>query len=434
MKLYSTSDRNYTATFAEAVERGIAPDGGLFMPAEIPLFQESFFGHLPELTFQEISFQVARLLLSEEIPENDLRAIIDASITFPATVRLLDEKTAVLELFHGPTLAFKDFGARFMARTLSYLRRGTGRESTVLVATSGDTGSAVAQGFHNVEGLEVVLLYPSGRVSAIQKLQLTASGGNVTALEILGTFDDCQRLVKQAFADPDLARRKSLTSANSINIARLLPQSFYYFEAFARLPDRQRPVVFSVPSGNLGNLTAGLIAWKMGLPVGRFLAATNANDILPKYLTTGVYAPRSSVPTLSNAMDVGNPSNLARIVDLFGRNLTAMRKMLCSTSHSDDQTRQCIAEVFERYGYILDPHGAVGYLALEDYRTHQNASETGIVLETAHPAKFPDAYSDKVRQHIEEPERLRALLAGPKRSVRLSADFVDFKEFLLGSS
>jgi len=434
LKLYSTSDRNYTATFAEAVERGIATDGGLFMPTKIPTLPQAFFDSLGTMSFQEISFEVARLLLGTEIPEQDLLAIIEGSITFPAPLVMLDPQLAVLELFHGPTLAFKDFGARFMAQTLSYLRRGAGKESTVLVATSGDTGSAVAQGFHNVEGLKVVLLYPSGRVSAIQELQLTTSGGNVTALEVLGTFDDCQRLVKQAFADPVLSQAKGLTSANSINIARLLPQAFYYVEAYARLPRQQNQVVFSVPSGNLGNLTAGLIAWKMGLPVRRFIAATNSNVVVPKYLATGIFTPAPAIATISNAMDVGNPSNLARIVALFEGDLGSMRDRLVSFSHNDDQTRAAIGDAYERYGYLLDPHGAVAYQALQDYRTEHGAEDPAIVLETAHPAKFPDAYPEALRKTIKEPERLRALLSGTKRSVKLSAGFEEFEEFLLDTA
>ncbi len=428
MRLYSTSDHSLTATFAEAVELGIAPDGGLFMPALIPTLAPSFFEH--QRSFQETAFEAAHLLLGDEIPAAGLRVIIEESMTFPAPLRRLTEELAILELFHGPTLAFKDFGARFMARTLSHLRRGAGRETTVLVATSGDTGSAVAQGFHDVSGLRVVLLYPSGRVSPIQELQLTSAGGNVTALEILGTFDDCQHLVKQAFADHDLARRKGLTSANSINIARLLPQAFYYLEAFARLAARERPVVFAVPSGNLGNLTAGLIAWKMGLPVERFVAATNANDVLPRYLASGLFTPSAAVATLSNAMDVGNPSNLARIVDLFDGDLGQMRRILFSVSHTDAETRRAISEMFERHGYVLDPHGAVGYLAMRDYQQQHAGRRTGIVLETAHPAKFPDAYDEKLKKHIEQPERLHALLRGEKRSVKMRAEFSLLKDFL----
>ncbi|HEX9007129.1 MAG TPA: threonine synthase, partial [Bacteroidota bacterium] len=370
MKLYSTSDRGLTATFAEAVELGIAPDGGLFMPALIPPMPPALLD--PRHSFQEIAFEAALLLLGDEIPAAALRTIVETSLTFPVPVRLLADDLAILELFHGPTLAFKDFGARFMARTLSWLRRGSERETTVLVATSGDTGSAVAQGFHGVEGLAVILLYPSGRVSRIQELQLTTAGGTVTALEIDGTFDDCQRLVKQAFADQDLSRRKNLTSANSINIARLLPQAFYYLEAFVRLPHHDGPIVFSVPSGNLGNLTAGLIAWKMGLPVKRFIAATNVNDVLPRYLATGRFAPAPAVPTLSNAMDVGNPSNLVRIIDLFGGDLERMRGILSSVPHTDAETRAAITDLFQSHGYALDPHGAVGYLALRDYRGRQD--------------------------------------------------------------
>jgi threonine synthase len=432
MRLFSTTDPGITVSFCEAVDRGIAADGGLFMPASVPAFPPEFFRTIGSLSFQEISFLVAQRLLEQEIPDDALRGIVEESLTFPAPLLLLDDRVAVLELFHGPTLAFKDFGARFMARTLAYLHRHDRRETTILVATSGDTGSAVAHGFHNVEGMTVVLLYPSGRVSAIQELQLTTLEGNVTALEIEGTFDDCQRLVKQAFADSELSSRKKFTSANSINVGRLLPQAFYYFNAFARLPDRKLPPVFSVPSGNLGNLTAGLIAWKMGLPVGRFIAATNANDVLPRFLETGSYAPARAVATISNAMDVGNPSNFSRILALFDGSLPAIRGILSSASFSDDETRRAIREVFQRYGYVMDPHGAVAYGALRRFAPGA-AAQCGIVLETAHPAKFPEVYDGAMKENLEVPDRLQALTRGTKRSVPLSGTFEDLKAFLLSS-
>ena len=433
MKLYSTANRNATATFEEAVVRGMADDGGLYMPSTFPMFPREFFRSLGEYSFQETSFRVAKALIEDEIPDEALRGIVDGAISFPAPVHRLDSCTGVLELFHGPTLAFKDFGARFMARTLAYFKRNEKHASTILVATSGDTGSAVAHGFLNLEGFSVVLLYPSRRVSAIQELQLTTVGGNVTALEIDGTFDDCQRLVKQAFRDPLLSSTKSLTSANSINIARLLPQSFYYFQAYAQMPEKDKPVLFSVPSGNFGNLTAGLMAWKMGLPVRRFIAATNVNDVVPKYLATGVFNPAPAIATLSNAMDVGNPNNLPRIVALFGGSLPDLRKTLYAASYTDQETRETIAEVYSRYGYILDPHGAVGYRALQCYGQGNSEPHCGIVLETAHPAKFPDAYDEAMRQSLEVPERLQALLRGTKHSIKLPADFKEFKEFLIAT-
>jgi threonine synthase len=432
MRLYSTSDPGLTVSFREAVVRGIADDGGLFMPATIPVFPRGFYDSIGSLSFQEISFLIAQRLLEQEIPDDALRGIVEESLTFPVPLHSLDNRTFVLELFHGPTLAFKDFGARFMARTLAYLQRHEKTETTILVATSGDTGSAVAHGFHNVEGMTVVLLYPSGRVSAIQELQLTTLEGNVTALEIDGTFDDCQRLVKRAFADRELSSKKKCTSANSINVGRLLPQSFYYFNAYARLPDRTLPLVFAVPSGNLGNLTAGLIAWKMGLPVERFIAATNVNDVLPRFLETGSYAPAHAVATISNAMDVGNPSNFSRILALFDKSLPAIRGILSSASFSDDETRSAIQEVFRQYGYVMDPHGAVAYAALDRF-THGASTQQAIILETAHPAKFPDVYDTTMKDHFEVPERLQALIRGTKRSVRLSARFEDLKAFLMSS-
>jgi threonine synthase len=373
------------------------------------------------------------LVIAGEIAENDLRRIVEESITFPAPLRTLDDETAVLELFHGPTLAFKDFGARFMARTLAYLHRGDSRAITILVATSGDTGSAVASGFHNVEGMDVVLLYPSGRVSTIQELQLTALTGNVVALEIDGTFDDCQRLVKLAFADRDITSHRALTSANSINVARLFPQTFYYFNAFARLPTRDHPLVFSVPCGNLGNLTAGLMAWKMGLPVRKFIAATNANDVLTRYLATGQFTPSAPRPTLSNAMDVGNPSNFARIAALFGDSIDLFRTILVSASYTDAQTRAAIEEALERYGYLLDPHGAVAFAALRDLRAQTGEGCYGVFLETAHPAKFPEVYAGLQGARLETPERLQRLLQGGKHSVKLPAQFDAVKEYLLTS-
>jgi len=431
MKLCSTKDSALGVSFTEAVRRGIPEDGGLFIPASIPGCPAGFLRSIGALSFPEISFEVARTLLGGEIPDADLGTIVHDAITFDAPVCRLDEATAVLELFHGPTLAFKDFGARFMARVMAYIRRGESGSYTVLVATSGDTGSAVASAFHGVPGASVVLLYPSGRVSQIQESQLTSLTGNVTALEIDGTFDDCQRLVREAFADRGVASRRSLTSANSINVARLLPQTFYYFNAFARLPERDRGMVFSVPSGNLGNLTAGLIAWKMGLPVKQFIAATNANDVFGRYLVTGVYAPADAVTTLSNAMDVGAPGNLPRIRALFDGDIGALRKEVCTASCTDDETRESIAEAFDRYRYVLDPHGAVGYFALGRYRAGNAGPSTGIILETAHPAKFIEVYGAEMRGSIETPRRLRDLMEGEKHSVKLPARFEEVKEFLM---
>jgi len=403
------------------------------MPERLPVLPPGFFSGLQGLSLGEISYRVAKAILGTDIPEPDLRHVLEESISFDAPLRRLDEATGVLELFHGPTLAFKDFGARFMARTLSYLHRHEGKETTILVATSGDTGSAVAHGFLNIDGMRVVLLYPSGRVSTIQEMQLTTMGGNVTALEVDGTFDDCQRLVKTAFADPEVAARRKLSSANSINIARLIPQSFYYVHAYAQAQEMRAPVVFVVPSGNLGNLTAGLFAHAMGLPVRRFVAATNANDVFTSFLRTGVFAPRETRPTISNAMDVGNPSNLARISALFRGDLQAMRRIMFSASFSDTETRKAIREIYERYGYIMDPHGAVGYLALAAYRAEDPSPASGVLLETAHPAKFLDVFDEEMRAKIRIPDHIRIALNGTKRSVKISGSFDQFKSLLLAS-
>jgi threonine synthase len=431
MKLHSISNPGKIVSFAEAVDLGIADDGGLFMPVDIPRLPDGFIDSLSLMTFQEMAFGIAQSLLQHEIPNSDLQKIVEESLNFPVPLRQLSESTSILELFHGPTLAFKDFGARFMARTMAYLHRNDSQELTILVATSGDTGSAVAHGFHNVKGMKVFLLYPSGRVSAIQEKQLTTLTGNVTALEIEGSFDDCQRLVKQAFADRELKKRRRLTSANSINIARLLPQTFYYFSALSSRKEIGHPVVFSVPSGNLGNLTAGLIAWKMGLPVKRFVAATNANRVVSQYLESGVFRAAKSIATISNAMDVGNPSNLSRIVHLFGGNIEALRATLYARSFSDEETKTCIAETFSEHHYVLDPHSAIGMLALQSYRDKETAPVHGIVLGTAHPAKFLDIYFEALRNAIEIPERLQASMRGTKQTVQLSSTFEDLRALLL---
>lgn len=428
MNLLSTRGSGNVVTFTEAVDRGMAVDGGLFMPARAPALPPSFFRQLPTMPFKEIAFQVAREFLAREISDKALRTIIDGSATFPAPVHRLDDTCSILELFHGPTLAFKDFGARFMARTMEYIHRNDRRKITILVATSGDTGSAVAQGFAGATGLNVVILYPSGRVSPMQEMQLTTVGGNIQALEVDGSFDDCQRLVKQAFADRDLARTVKLSSANSINIARLLPQMFYYFGAVAQAGTESPPLVFAVPSGNFGNLTAGLLAWKMGLPVARFIAATNVNDVVPEYLRTGEFHPRASVATISNAMDVGNPSNFERMQSLFGHDLDAMRKMIGGYSFADGETREAIRSVHERFGYVMDPHGAVGYLAAREYLKKHDVRI--IVLATAHPAKFLEVYEPALRRDIEIPERLKECLRGTKRSVALAPSFEDLKSYL----
>ena len=432
MKLYSTNNKSISVSFKEAVMKGIADDGGLFMPSVFPKFEKEFFQNINNLTFSELAFEISNRFLSDEIPPQDLKNIIDSAMTFDSPLAKLDDHIGILELFHGPTLAFKDFGARFMSHMMAYVGRDSNKQITILVATSGDTGSAVANGFYKVDGIKVVLLYPSKKVSKIQEQQLTTLGENITALEVEGTFDDCQRLVKKAFLDTSVIERMKLSSANSINIGRLLPQSFYYFRALALVDDKSLPLIISVPSGNFGNLTAGLFAKKMGLPVKKYIAATNANDIFPRYLETGKFEAKPSVKTLSNAMDVGNPSNFARIFDLYNGDAGLIKQIIYSKSFSDKQTEEAIAEVHSRFGYTIDPHGAVGYLALQDYI--QKADEqnyNGIVFETAHPAKFANTVSRVINKEVKFPDRLSECMKKEKHSTKISSDYNQLKEYLL---
>ena len=429
MKLYSTKNPTAFVSLKEAVFKGLPDDNGLFMPDFIKKLDADFIKNLKNYSFQSIAFTVTRHLLRGIIPDEDLKMLIERAIDFPAPVVKLDDATHVLELFHGPSLAFKDFGARFMAQLMSYFNQDDKRELVILVATSGDTGGAVVAGFYKTLGIKVVILYPSGKVSMLQEKQLTTLGENITALEVQGTFDDCQALVKQAFLDQELTSKIRLSSANSINIARLIPQSFYYFEAYKQVETHGKPLVFSVPSGNFGNLTAGLFAQKMGLPISKFIAATNANDVVPQYLSSGTYTPTPSVPTLSNAMDVGNPSNFARMLDLYGSTWNNMKENIVGYAYDDETTKAAMREVKSTYNYVIDPHGAVAYLALKAYqKTHD---VVGILLETAHPAKFLEDVESILEQKIPIPERL-AVLADKKKEARLSStDFSDFKEFLL---
>lgn len=423
LKFYSTNKSIAPVSLREAVMTGLAPDKGLFMPIKIPVPPKSFFEKMHKMNFQEISFEIAKYLFGKDVPKNVLKKIISNVLNFPVPLKKLSDGIYVLELFHGPTLAFKDFAARVMARLMAYFIKKSGQKLTVLVATSGDTGSAVASGFSGVKGINVIILYPSRRVSKLQEKQLTTAGKNVLALEIKGSFDDCQTLVKQAFADKEIKRRLNLASANSINIARLFPQTFYYFYAVSRC-GKNAPVVFSVPSGNFGNLTAGLIAKKMGLKVKRFIAATNINNSVPRYLKTGKFTEQASKATLSNAMDVGNPSNFSRMLELYKNNVKLMRRDIFGISFTDKQTKSAIKEVFEKYKYILDPHGAVAYLGLKKFiKENRGQKFNGIFLETAHPAKF----SDKVAM----PSRLKKCLNKRKKSVLLSNRFTDLKKFLL---
>lgn len=431
MKFYSTNHQSPAADLKEAVLQSMPADKGLYMPEEIKPLPKSFFDNIEKLSFPEITFEVAKNILNSSISEDDLKIIVEEAINFPAPLVNLNENTNILELQHGPTLAFKDFGARFMARIVRHLTKDESQKITVLVATSGDTGSAVASGFYEVPGIEVVLLYPSGKVSKIQEQQLTTMGKNITALEIEGVFDDCQSMVKQAFADPELRKKMKLTSANSINIARLIPQSFYYFEAYRQLKDKSKPVVFSVPSGNFGNLTAGLIAKKMGLPIHQFIAATNINNTIPRYLENGRFEPKSSQKTVSNAMDVGNPNNFPRILDLHEGSYKRVTENLWGAYFKDEETKEAIKEVYEKFNYVMDPHGAVGYLGLKKYQAEVNENINGVILETAHPAKFAEDVESVLDKSIELPEKLKECMTKSKKSIKMSNRFNDLKEFLL---
>jgi len=430
MKFYSTNNPSRQASLREAVIEGLAPDNGLYMPEYIPQLPADFLAALPDLSLAEIAFTVARAFVQDDVPAEELQRIVEHTVNFDVPVVEVEDNVHALELFHGPTLAFKDFGARFMSQLLGYFAREQKREIVILVATSGDTGSAVANGFLGVPGTRVIVLYPSGKVSDIQEKQFTTLGQNVTALEIAGTFDDCQRLVKQAFLDQTLRTKLFLTSANSINIARLIPQSFYYFYAYARVVQRGRPVVFAVPSGNFGNLTAGLLAKRMGLPVDTFIAATNANDIVPGYLNNGIFSPRPSQQTISNAMDVGNPSNFARMLDLYGSDIEKLRNDITGYRFSDDETRTAMRAAYGAHGYVLDPHGAIGYAALKQYQRETGREITGVFLETAHPAKFKDVVDATLPVPVPVPLALQAFMSKKKQSVSLTADFESLKSYL----
>ena len=430
MQVYSTNTPTLRTNLRDAIFEGLPADNGLYMPTHIPQLSPAFIENLDQFTFQDIAFQIAHALIGDEIPEADLRQIIRQSINFPAPVVSLDEHTNILELFHGPSLAFKDFGARFMAQTMSYFNTGQSKDLTILVATSGDTGGAVAAGFYRTPGIRVIILYPSGKVSLLQEKQLTTLGHNITALEVSGTFDDCQALVKQAFLDTTLRKNLRLSSANSINISRLIPQVFYYWEAYKQIYRQQQNIVFVVPSGNFGNLTAGLIAQKMGLPVQHFVAATNANDVVPAFLQSGVFQARPSVRTLSNAMDVGNPSNFARMLDLYGSTWNIMREHISGYSFSDAETQEAMRTVRRNFNYILDPHGAVGYLAWRAYQ-QTNPSATGVILETAHPSKFLEDVELILDDKILVPQALLDLANKEKHAVNMPVSYPVFRNWLL---
>ena len=433
MNLYSTNNKNLRVSFKEGVFNSLPADNGLYMPESIPVMNPDFIRNLHSYSLPEIAFQVAKNILQGDIPDLDLKEIVEDAINFDAPVIDLEENIYVLELFHGPSLAFKDFGARFMSRVMSYFIQPTEKELNVLVATSGDTGGAVALGFLGVHNTRVTILYPKGKVSPIQELQLTTNGHNIHAIEIDGTFDDCQALVKQAFNDAELKERFRLTSANSINISRLIPQTFYYFNAYAQLQRQGKTeVVFSVPSGNFGNIAAGLLAWKMGLPAKHFLAATNINDTVPSFLKSGVYRAKPSVQTWSNAMDVGDPSNWVRIMDLFKGDRAEMKKILTAYTFNDGETLEAINKVYEDYQYIMCPHTAVAWLALKQWTTdNRDDNNIGVFLSTAHPCKFPDIFPAYIAEKINVPSQVLGLEGKRKLSVSLGRDFEGFKEYLL---
>jgi threonine synthase len=431
MKYYSTNDKKHQVDLKEAVFKGLALDKGLYMPQYIPVLLPEFLIKLKSLSFKELSLEIAMAFFGDDIPRNELKKINDNALDFETPLEKIDDDLYCLELFHGPTMAFKDVGARYMARMLAYFTRGYNREINVLVATSGDTGSAVGNGFLGVPGIRVHILYPKGLVSNIQEKQFTTLGENITAVEVAGSFDDCQRLVKEAFVDKEINAKLTLTSANSINLARLLPQSFYYFNAFRQLPVDSKKLVFSVPSGNFGNLTAGLIAKKMGLPVDLFLAATNINDVVPEYLKTGIYRARPSVATVANAMDVGDPSNFARILDLYSQNQKSIASEIKGYSYSDRDIKNCILQVNRKYGYIPDPHGATAFMALSDFR-RENPGYTGIFLETAHPAKFSETVEEAIGEPLSIPRNLAEFSMRTKVSVNMGSKYVDFKGYLMG--
>ena len=419
------------ATLHEAVVKGLAGDRGLYMPETIKTLPQSFFDNIDKLSFQEIAFTVAQAFFGEDVNEEDLRKIVYDTLSFDCPVARVTENIYSLELFHGPTLAFKDVGARFMARLLQYFIRQEGNEEVnVLVATRGDTGSAVANGFLGVDGIHVYVLYPKGKVSKIQECQFTTLGKNITAVEVDGVFDDCQALVKNAFMDEELNNHMKLTSANSINVARFLPQAFYYFNAYARMKalGKADEMVVCVPSGNFGNITAALFGHRMGLPIKRFIAANNANDIFYNYLQTGKYEPKASRQTIANAMDVGDPSNFARIYDLYKGDHSAVTSIISGATYSDDMIRETMRQCYADNGYILDPHGACGYRALSE---QLKAGETGVFCETAHPAKFKDTVDSIIGAEVEIPERLAAFMKGEKQSVEMGKSFAEFKEYLI---
>lgn len=428
MRYYSLNRQSPDVDFREATIRGQAPDKGLYFPAQLPKLEKSFIDQLEQMSKEELAYEIMKPYVGDAIDKNALRTIVAETTNFPFPLVPVNEKIGSLELFHGPTLAFKDVGARFMSRCLGYFSKGQDKKTTVLVATSGDTGGAVANGFLGVDAVEVVILYPSGKVSPVQELQLTTCGQNITALEVKGSFDDCQAMVKDAFMDVDLQQQLQLTSANSINVARWLPQQLYYFFAWQQWPDKSHSPVISVPSGNFGNICAGLLAKYSGLPVQHFIAACNVNDTVSDYLTTGTHTPKEAVATISNAMDVGNPSNLIRIIELFKVAGVPVNEVLQSETVTDEETIDTISLVYDQYGYMLDPHGAVAYRAFEK---SAEPYQKGMILETAHPVKFPDTVKKATGAEPELPESIRPLLHLKKQALEMKPSFLALKEWLL---
>ena len=429
MKYYSLNQQSPKVSFKEATIKGQAPDKGLYFPESLPRPDKSWITGINGMSNAAIAFDVIQPYVGNDIPEDELRRIVEETVNFPSPLVQVNDHIFALELFHGPTLAFKDTGARFMSRCLGYFAKERSEKITVLVATSGDTGGAVANGFYEVDGVDVVILYPSGKVSSVQEKQLTALGKNIHALEVNGTFDDCQRMVKQAFADETLTQKKMLTSANSINVARWLPQQFYYFFAYKQWSQKDKPPVFSVPSGNFGNICAGLLAHISGLPAAHFIAACNVNDVVPRYLHSGNYEVKKALPTLSNAMDVGDPSNFVRVLQLFDNNFINLKKMLSGYTVTDAETKDTIRRVNQDTGYLPDPHGAVGYLSLERY-LKQHHDQKGIFLETAHPVKFYDVVEPVTGEKVPVPPAIESLLQLPKQSIQIEAVYAALKEYL----
>ena len=430
MNYYSLNKQSPVVDFKEATINGQAPDKGLYFPSTIPSVSKDLIDNIESYDNAEIAFSVIHPYAGDVIPENELRRIVSETVNFNIPLVPVTENIFSLELFHGPTLAFKDIGARFMSRCLGYFVKDNNKKVTVLVATSGDTGGAVANGFYGVEGVDVVILYPSGKVSTVQEQQLTTLGKNIRAIEVDGNFDDCQQLVKQAFTDKDIREKLFLTSANSINVARWLPQQFYYFFAWKQWADKKNPPVIAVPSGNFGNICAGILAYISGLPVNHFIAACNANNTVPEFMQTENYQPKKAVATISNAMDVGDPSNFVRILELFHHQLGDLKRIFSSYSINDELTKAAIKEVYTNYQYLPDPHGAVGYIALRNYLA-ANPGTKGMFLETAHPVKFYDVVEPIIREKVPVPASVAAILDNKKQATRMGTGYADFKEYLM---